>query len=1054
MTNTCCSRCGSSALPCGCCTGTQPLTPAPVDNRPGLPALAWRVGTHGAFLETMMARLATITVEGDRDPQGGPGPTLRPLAALTTRDAADPAIALLDGWATVADVLSFYTERIANEGYLRTATERRSVLELANLVGYTLRPGVAASVFLAYTLDDNQKDPVTIAAGTRAQSLPGPGETPQSFETSVDVVARREWNDLQVRRHRPQAITLSSALTIPAVYVTDSVSALRAGDPLLLLFAADGSTAALRSVQSTAGPDADGRSTLVLDPVAPALAATIGLLVALDADLALFTSSPDGATLRAIGRADELLSLALLDHDAQPSRWAADILNAADGPVDPRVQLRIATFAGDVDAALAALDGGAANGITSPDEFVAGLLAPRVAQAANSLQLRRDLGGAFARGADPAPQMLLRFAPTLKDSYYTAWAGAHVNDAQAPLVGVFTLGTSASLFGAAVPRQATFTNGVLNPPSAWTEWTLEGETTDGLYLDQLYPGVPAQGFAVLRRLSDQEPQTQVLPVVAADAAQRSAYGITGKATHLRFARDWWQAASTDMSTLRSTLVLAQSRALTLAEEPLTGDVSGQTLELGALYDELTSGRWVILSGERADIPGVSGVQAAELMMVSNLVHGYDPTLPGDVTHTTLQLATPTAFTYKRASLVIYGNVVEATHGETRDELLGSGDATQPWQTFALKQPPLTYVSAATAAGAASTLSVVVDGVQWQETRSLAWLGPQDRGFVSAIADDGTTTVTFGNGEHGARLPTGVQNVRAVYRSGIGAPGNVKARQISLLATRPLGVGAVINPLLASGGADRETRDLARENAPLAVAALDRLVSVRDYADFARTFAGIAKAVATRTSDGAREIVYLTIAGVDDAPIEPTDALLRNLAAALRSLGDPDLPFVVAPRELKALVLSAGVAIDADRAWEDVAAEVRATLLDTFGFARRALGQGVCTAEVIAAIQGVRGVAWVDLDVLTSIPEKETASDGSRQLITQDRITSLVQQALHPDQGDGEGSDLRRFTATPPLPPDVTAFAGGRDRGGVLRPAELAFLSPAVPDTLILNPIAP
>ena len=69
---------------------------------------------------------------------------------------------MLDAWAAVADVLTFYQERIANEGYLRTATERRSVLELARLVGYQPRPGVASSVYLAYTLDDNFKEEVTI----------------------------------------------------------------------------------------------------------------------------------------------------------------------------------------------------------------------------------------------------------------------------------------------------------------------------------------------------------------------------------------------------------------------------------------------------------------------------------------------------------------------------------------------------------------------------------------------------------------------------------------------------------------------------------------------------------------------------------------------------------------------------------------------------------------------------------------------------------------------------------------------------------------------------
>src|SRR5258707_13797059 len=95
------------------------------------------------------------------------------LHGLTTRESDDPAIALLDAWAILGDVLTFYQERIANEGYLRTATERRSVLELARLVGYQLRPGVAASVFLAFTMDKSAA-PVTIPAGTAAYSVPGP----------------------------------------------------------------------------------------------------------------------------------------------------------------------------------------------------------------------------------------------------------------------------------------------------------------------------------------------------------------------------------------------------------------------------------------------------------------------------------------------------------------------------------------------------------------------------------------------------------------------------------------------------------------------------------------------------------------------------------------------------------------------------------------------------------------------------------------------------------------------------------------------------------------
>ena len=87
-----------------------------------------------------------------------------------------------------SDVMTFYQERIANEGYLRTATERRSVLELARLVGYKPRPGVSSSVFLAYNIDDNFKEETTIPIGSRAQSIPGPDEFPQAFEISEELI--------------------------------------------------------------------------------------------------------------------------------------------------------------------------------------------------------------------------------------------------------------------------------------------------------------------------------------------------------------------------------------------------------------------------------------------------------------------------------------------------------------------------------------------------------------------------------------------------------------------------------------------------------------------------------------------------------------------------------------------------------------------------------------------------------------------------------------------------------------------------------------------------
>ena len=130
---------------CGCC---DPSVPAPaIENPPGLPALSYRVGTHGTFLHRMLRRLPHERIED------APNQIRYPLAHLATRTPDDPAIALLDAWALVGDVLTFYQERIANEGFLRTATERRSILEQARLIGYELSPGVSASAHLAFTVD-------------------------------------------------------------------------------------------------------------------------------------------------------------------------------------------------------------------------------------------------------------------------------------------------------------------------------------------------------------------------------------------------------------------------------------------------------------------------------------------------------------------------------------------------------------------------------------------------------------------------------------------------------------------------------------------------------------------------------------------------------------------------------------------------------------------------------------------------------------------------------------------------------------------------------------
>ena len=111
---------------------TAKPTPEGTQNRPGLPRLRARAGTHPTFLASLMRGLADANRPG--------------LADLRARSRDDFTPGLLDAWAAVLDTLGLYAEIQANENYLRTATLRGSLRAHARLIGYELAPAKAASI--------------------------------------------------------------------------------------------------------------------------------------------------------------------------------------------------------------------------------------------------------------------------------------------------------------------------------------------------------------------------------------------------------------------------------------------------------------------------------------------------------------------------------------------------------------------------------------------------------------------------------------------------------------------------------------------------------------------------------------------------------------------------------------------------------------------------------------------------------------------------------------------------------------------------------------------
>ncbi|NEO43230.1 MAG: hypothetical protein F6K55_03530 [Moorea sp. SIO4A3] len=341
--------------------------------------------------------------------------------------------------------------------------------------------------------------------------------------------------------------------------------------------------------------------------------------------------------------------------------------------------------------------------------------------------------------------------------------------------------------------------------------------------------------------------------------------------------------------------------------------------------------------------------------------------------TVIKLVDPLLNTYDRTTVTINANVALVTHGETvSDEVLGSGDGTKMNQEFILQNPPLTYVSADTATGSESTLSVRVDGLLWEEVTSLYQLTSPEQRYMTRIDDDGKTRVIFGDGYKGARPTTGEENITVTYRTGIGPDGEVAANTISLVQSAPLGVVEVTNPQAATGAAPPETRDEARQNAPLKTRSLDRIISLRDYEYFIGGFSSIGKVIATQLQTTANYgMVQATIAGRNGAPVEPDSNLYAQIKQAVEDVRDPTLSLGGGPASQFSLDsyqrllfnIKANLWINQQYVAETVVRDVKKLLKEAFAFDKRAFAQDVTAAEILQLIQSVKGVDGVDLDAL-------------------------------------------------------------------------------------------
>lgn len=813
---------------CDCCDGIAAETPQGIYNRGGLSAIAYRIGRYPQFRASLQAALSSSAFPA--------------LSALRTRADDDFTIGLIDAFACSADVVTFYQERIANKSWLRTAVERVSLQEMGKLVGYRLRPGVAAETWLAFALDTPPTPPATLAPepgnfvtgvpakltleiGTRVQSVPGPNEKPQTFELVEPLTdARAAWNamtpwlseaHLPVRGERQ-------------AWLAGVATNLKPGDALL--FVGDEFFASISS-------DAwDFR-----------------LITAVEADAA---------------------------NDRTRVAWARG-LGASDPFSNPPAQ---------------------------PGVFA---MRKRSAVFGNNAPVWRSMDPRFRSG----------YAAKFGGS---STAGEWAN---------FTITPST--------------------PSA---------TAGSVDLDQVQSEIAAdvpsditrRSFAVLAKGGFNRPDedfpsgtyVELYRVTGTTEVSRAEFALSAKVTRLGLAGE---NLDIFFELPRDTSVYAKSELMALAQRPLTTAVGGDRIPVGAAASGLVAGRRLIVRGVRA-----SDGQAVVVQATLVAVHVVD------AKRCELEITPPLADALRRDSVVVHGNVALASHGEAVSQVLGAGNASQPFQKFDLKQLPLTYRAAANELGAAAELAVRVGGVAWKEQTTLYGATATDRAYTLSTDEQGRMFVVFGDGRSGARLPSGTNNVQATYRKGLGIDGNVVAGSLTQLMTRPLGLKSVSNPLSAEGGTDPEAASAARQSIPLTTRTLGRAVSVLDYEDFARAYSGIAKARAGVLQVSGVQTVAITLAAPLGKPLTPASPVWSNLLGALKASGDPHVPVTLLALQQSTFRVGLKVKCDPDYESAKVLLAVEAALRAHFSFDARELGQPVQQSDVIATAQAVPGVVAVDL----------------------------------------------------------------------------------------------
>jgi predicted phage baseplate assembly protein len=366
------------------------------------------------------------------------------------------------------------------------------------------------------------------------------------------------------------------------------------------------------------------------------------------------------------------------------------------------------------------------------------------------------------------------------------------------------------------------------------------------------------------------------------------------------------------------------------------------------------------------------------------------------------------------TVIVYGNLVDATQGKTESQVaLGNGDSRQIFQLFKLPKSPLTYLlSLGQTPPEVPELQIWVSDRLWKRVPTLFGHKYDEEIYIVREDANNESWVQFGDGQTGARLPSGIKNVQAKFRTGTGAFGELKPDTKVQAGARLEKLVKVQMPGVAAGGSEPESGENARAAAPGKIQSLDRLVSLKDFESEVLAISGVSVATASWELEDNIALLFVTVLMETGREKELDD--VRAVIAGYNVCRGPNR-FHVRVREGRLQFVALDVVYGLDPTYQEI--QVTAAIKNTLGaLTRQSTGStptDVLSAEtdptrglfgihnrhfaepeyrtrIVAAVQNVTGVVWARVTAFMSLGE---AVDSSNEPIDPASIPQPLTKTL-------------------------------------------------------------